>query len=173
MGKNKNKESTLVGSALIYTISTFLLKGINFITIPIFTNLLTTADYGITAIYTTWSGLITIFIGLGINGTIGSAKANLDEKEYREYLSSNMFLATISFVIILLMTILLRNWISAFLGLSEFLCIVLVINSFFSFVISFVSAMYTFDKAPKKYLKLSVITTILNVIVSLDRKSVV
>lgn len=167
MVNKKKKETSLVGAAMLYTIGTFLLKGINFITMPIFTNLLTTKDFGIIAIYTTWSGVFTIFIGLGINGTIGSAKANLSENEYREYLSSNMFLATISFIVILLMTILLNDLVSSLLGLSKFLCIVLVINSFFTFVINFVSSVYAFDKEPKKHLKLSIITTVLNIILSI------
>lgn len=160
-------KSSLFTSAMLYTIGSFLLKGINFFTIPIFTRLLSTTDYGITSIYTTWSGLFAIFIGLGINGTIGSAKANLDEKEYREYLSSNMFLSTGAFLIILILISIFNNKISIIVGLSSSLCILLVIQSFFSFVISFISSVYTFDKEPIKYLKLSFITTLLNIIVSI------
>ena len=161
------KESNLFTSAMLYTIGSFLLKGINFFTIPIFTRLLNTANYGITSIYTTWSGLFAIFVGLGINGTIGSAKANLDENEYKEYLSSNMFLSTVVFLIILILISIFKKKLSIVVGLSSSLCILLVIQSFFSFVISFISSVYTFDKEPIKYLKLSFITTLLNIIVSI------
>lgn len=162
-----NKKNSLANLAIWYTVGNFMLKGINFFTLPLFTRLLSTSDYGVTAIYTTWSGMFAIFIGLGINGTIGSAKANLVDEEYSEYLSSTMFLSTISFLSILFIAIIFNKKLSIMLGLNSFLCIIMIIQSFFNFVISFMSAVYTFDKEPKKYLILSSITTIFNIIISI------
>ena len=158
---------TLVNSALVYTIGTLLLKGINFFTLPIFTNLLTTTDYGITVMYTTWSGLFSILIGLGINGTVGVAKSNLEEEEYKEYLSSTLFLSTISFIIILFLYILFKNQFNYVIQISDSLLVIMIIQSFFSFVINFLLSIYTFEKEAKKYLYLSLLTTILNVIISI------
>lgn len=151
---------TLVNSALVYTIGTLLLKGINFFTLPIFTNLLTTTDYGITVMYTTWSGLFSILIGLGINGTVGVAKSNLEEEEYKEYLSSTLFLSTISFIIILFLYILFKNQFNYVIQISDSLLVIMIIQSFFSFVINFLLSIYTFEKEAKKYLYLSLLTTI-------------
>ena len=82
--KSLLKGNTLLNSAIWYTVGTFLLKGINFFTTPIFTNLLSTEEFGIITIYSTWSAIFAIIVGLSMNGTIGSAKANLGDKEYNE-----------------------------------------------------------------------------------------
>lgn len=165
--KNKIENKGLINSALLYTVGNFFIKGVNFFTIPIFTRILTVNDYGVNSIYLTWSSILAIFMGLGIQGTIGSAKSNLNEKEYREYLSSTLFLATISFLIISLITIIFSDNLSRVLGLKNSILFILVIHSFFTFVINFASAKYTFDQEPKKYLKVSLIVTLINVILSI------
>lgn len=165
--KKRLKKNGLIISSLLYTMGSFFIKGINFFTLPIFTRLLDTTDYGMFTIYTTWNGLISIFIGLGINGTIGSAKANLDESEYNEYLSTNMFMATLLFIFVLFISVVFNKEISNIIGLSDLLCVLLIIHSFFSFVVNFMSSVYTFDKQPKKYLALSLIITLLNVGISI------
>lgn len=162
-----NNKKKLFNSALVYTLGNFMLRGISFFTIPIFTRILTTQDYGIFSIFSTWVGVLSIFIGLGINGTIGVAKGNMEDDEYREYLSSTLFLATISFAVILAISLIFGGQIGSLINLSKILVIILVIQSFCSFIISFITAKYTFDQEPKKYLMLSFVTTIINVIVSI------
>ena len=161
------KEKSFINLALVYTVGNFLLKGINFFTVPIFTKILSTNDYGITAIYSTWSGILTILIGLGVNGTVGSARGNLQEDEYNEYLSTNMFLTTIVFGIFIIMSILFKEYLGNILKINSKLIIILVINSFFNYIISLISSIYTFDKEANKYLLLSFITTILNITISI------
>lgn len=159
--------NALLNSAIWYTIGTFVLKGVNFFATPIFTNLLSTEEYGIITIYSTWTSILSIVIGLGINGTIGSAKANLEEEEYREYLSSTLFLATLSFFVIGMGVLIFRNQLEVILGLSVPIIIILLFESFFSFAISFGTTVYTFERNHKAYLASSAITTIINLILSI------
>ncbi|MBM6860990.1 oligosaccharide flippase family protein, partial [Clostridium saudiense] len=157
----------LLNSAIWYTIGTFILKGVNFFTTPIFTNLLDTNEFGVTTIYSTWSAIFAIIIGIGINGTVGSAKANLNEKDYEEYLSSTLFLATISFFVIGIASLIFRHPLEGLLGLSVPIIIVLLFESFFSFVISFTTSVFTFERNHKAYLFTSAITTLINVTLSI------
>ena len=161
------KGNTLLNSAIWYTIGTFILKGVNFFTTPIFTNLLTTNEFGIITIYSTWSAIFAIIIGIGINGTIGSAKVNLDAEEYKEYLSSTLFLSTISFFVIGMGTLIFRNQLEGLLGLTVPVIIVLVVESFFSFIISFATSVFTFERNHKAYLFTSAIITVINIILSI------
>ncbi len=161
------RENTLLNSAIWYTIGTFILKGVNFFTTPIFTNLLTTEDYGVITIYSTWSAIFSIVIGLGINGAIGSAKANLDKADYEEYLSSTLFLSTVSFFIIGSISLIFRNGLEEVLGLSIPIIIVLLFESYFAFVISFGTSVFTFERNHRAYLASSAITTIINIILSI------
>ena len=161
------KKNSLLNSAIWYTIGTFILKGVNFFTTPIFSRLLSTDDYGVVTIYSTWTAIVSILIGMGINGTVGSAKANLDENEYSEYLSSTLFLGTISFLFVILGTLIFRESLKNVLGLNSYIIILLVFESFFSFVISFVTSIFTFNRNHKMYLLTSTVTTVINIVVSI------
>lgn len=164
--KSLLKGNTLLNSALWYTIGTFLLKGINFFTTPIFTNLLSTDEFGIITIYSTWSAIFSIIVGLSMNGTIGSAKANLNDKEYKEYLSSTLFLGTISFAMICIVSLIFKNELANIFGLKSSLILILLFESFFAFVINYVTAVFTFNRNYKAFLFTSAISTIINVIAS-------
>lgn len=162
---NKN---TMVKSAFWYTVGSFFLRGVNFLTTPIFIRLLTEAEIGKVTVYSTWVAIGAIVLGLGVDGTIGSAKANLAKEEYEEYLSSVLFLATLSFISISFVSIIFRESLSVLMGIDSDLIFILLVQSFFSFVISFVSATFTFEKNHKSYLTVSCLTTILNIILSIS-----
>ena len=69
-------------AGLWFTICGFIQKGISFVTVPIFTRLLTTAQYGTVSVYNSWLSLVSIFCTLnlfyggfnnGIRGSTGKA----------------------------------------------------------------------------------------------------
>lgn len=72
-----------VKAAFWFTISSFLQRGISFITIPIFTRLLSTEDYGFTSIYYSWSGIFSIIVTLNLGGG-GFNNAMLKYKDRRD-----------------------------------------------------------------------------------------
>ena len=53
-------------SGVWYTASNFLVKGIVFITTPIFTRLLTKTDFGLYNNYVSWLAIITIIVTTNI-----------------------------------------------------------------------------------------------------------
>ncbi|MEG0297762.1 MAG: oligosaccharide flippase family protein [Clostridium sp.] len=156
-------QNSLLNSALWYTVGTFLLKGINFLTMPIFTSLLGDSGFGTMSLYSTWSSIFAVFIGLGISGTISSAAVNIDKDEYDQYLSSTLFLSTISFIVVMILFLIFKNPLTNFIGFSSNLIILLIVQSFFSFVIDFVSSKFVFDKNHRSYLIVSAIVTFINV----------
>ncbi|ASW43552.1 lipopolysaccharide biosynthesis protein [Clostridium isatidis] len=162
------KKNTLVNSALWYTIGSFVLKGVNFLTVPVFTELLTTTEMGKVTVYSTWNAIAVILVGLGIEGTVGVAKANLKEKEYPEYLSSSLILATFSFVVMFILINIFKKQLLVLTGLEAGLLFLLLTQSFFSFVTSFVLSTYTFARKYKAYLGVSFLSTILNIVLSIS-----
>lgn len=63
--KKKYKELNLpVRAALWFTVCQFLQKGINMVTTPVFTRLLSTSEYGIASTYGSWSEVFVIIICL-------------------------------------------------------------------------------------------------------------
>ena len=62
---NKYKEMpAAVRTSVWFTVCQFLQRGISFITVPIFTRLLTTEEYGICNIYYAWFDVFILFTSL-------------------------------------------------------------------------------------------------------------
>ena len=78
-----------------YTVSNFLTKSIGFITTPIFTRLLTHAEFGDFSNYTSWLSIFMIFVSLNLESTFISARYDY-EKEFDEYILSTLVLSSIS-----------------------------------------------------------------------------
>ena len=56
-----------IKAGLWFTICNLLQKGISFITVPIFTRIMSTEDYGLYSIYISWYSIMTIFATLHLS----------------------------------------------------------------------------------------------------------
>ena len=59
--------SKVIKAGIWFTICNFLQKAVSFITIPIFTRLLTTYEYGQYSVYLSWHNIFTIFATLNLS----------------------------------------------------------------------------------------------------------
>ena len=78
-----------------YIIGNYLLKGITFLSAPIFTRLLTTEEYGDFGAYIAYESIFYIILGLALHSSITNAKYEYKEK-FNEYVSSLVLLSGIS-----------------------------------------------------------------------------
>ena len=76
-------------ASLWFLICGFLQKGISLITTPIFTRLLTTAEYGQYNVFHSWLGMAGIFVTLSLSGGV-YAQGLVKFSEQRKALSSSM-----------------------------------------------------------------------------------
>ncbi|MBQ6385773.1 MAG: oligosaccharide flippase family protein [Lachnospiraceae bacterium] len=69
-------------ASMWYLISSFLQKGISVISTPIFTRLLTTAEYGRYSVFNSWLGIVTVFVTLRLYyGVFGQGLVKFDERK--------------------------------------------------------------------------------------------
>ena len=68
MGKTPNRV------IIINVLCTALLNGISMIMMPVYSHLLGTDNYGLSSIYTTWSTIFSIIIGLQLASSIAVAQ---------------------------------------------------------------------------------------------------
>ncbi|MCI8469269.1 MAG: oligosaccharide flippase family protein [Eggerthellaceae bacterium] len=157
--------------ALFNILSTAIVSGINFITIPVFTRMLDTSGFGLINVYTAWVQVGTIFVGLQANGSIASARANLPESEQGSYQISVLVMSLIPFSVILGLAVLLIQPLSSLLLMPPPLIICAVLQSFGAFVVSLFSMRYIFRKQAQLNLLISVglcvVTTLLSVVLIL------
>lgn len=77
-----------VKASVAYTVCNILQKSLSFITLPLFTRLLTTEQYGQYSVYASWSAILTIFITLYLSsGSFFKAMVKFEDAR-QQYLAS-------------------------------------------------------------------------------------
>ena len=107
MSKNK-----LLSSSLAYTIGNLLIQGLSFITLPIYTRVMTQEDYGNYNLYTSWVSIFTIFIGLQISGSFSIAKIKY-EQDFVNYIRTSTSVATIFFVLFSIVSLIFHDFLES------------------------------------------------------------
>lgn len=88
-------------SSIAFIVCSFILKGISFLTTPIFTRLMDTSQYGIIATYNSWVSILDVFALLGLTS---AGVFNVGLNEYRDqrdsYISTVLTLCNIVTVLV-------------------------------------------------------------------------
>ena len=94
MDKINNKSVSFVKIGIIYTVSNLIVKGISFLTTPIFTRLMSQSDYGQFSSIASWANIISIIVTLGLYSSISRAKYDYGDR-INEYMSTIIILGNI------------------------------------------------------------------------------
>lgn len=153
--------------AMLNLLSTVLVSGINFLTIPLFTRLLGTGGFGVVSIYTTWAQVLTVIVGLQAVGTLASAQSTLADSEQNSYQASVLQLVPLSAAIGALSLALWLPDISRLLKLAEPAVVLLIAQSAGMAVSNFFIMRFTLRREAQRSLILSVSLAAVSVIASL------
>ncbi len=137
-------EKKAIKSASWYVISNLLIKALSFITAPIFMHILLPSEYGVVSNFFAWEAIIAVFVGLGIDYSIGRAKLDY-EKEFDTYLSSVQLLCIFAVIIIATILMLFKNRFTSISGITQNLIIVLVLYSLTKSFIAFFQSKLRFE----------------------------
>lgn len=74
-------------ASVFYLLGNLFNKGIGFLTVPIFTRILSTSDYGIVTTYNSWIGILAMLFGFALHMSIRRAFVDY-KKEIDEFMSS-------------------------------------------------------------------------------------
>lgn len=127
-----------------YTISNIMIKAISIITVPIYTRMLSTSEYGLVSIFNSWYVLLLIICSLDLDLSIGRAKQDFHGK-LSEYIGSMQVLSALFSIILFSIVFIFIEPISNFMELNKILIILLAIYLFFSVTISLVQAQYRYE----------------------------
>ena len=154
------KNHKVVKAGSWYILTDFFIKGITFLTIPIFTRLLSTEDYGIVSLYTTWVSIFTVVLGLSLNSSITKAKYDFKE-DFDSYVSSIIFFSFLIFVLYILIFSIFNKKIQSIVCFSGFLFYFMLFQAYFSFIRT---SLITKLRVEYKYKKISFISILINII---------
>ena len=120
--------STAVKAALWFTVCNMVQRGINFLTMPIFTRIMPTADYGTYTVYNSWYTIIVIFATLNLSAFVfskGMVKFSEDRDGFELSLQSLNLTITAGMLCIYL---LLQTFINKFTGLSTVIMLLMFLQ---------------------------------------------
>lgn len=158
--------SKLVKSSFIYTLGAVLIQGLSFITMPIYTRIISQEVFGQYSLYTSWMALIGLFIGIQTVGSLSIAKVKFAD-EYDRYAAHALSLSTLSFVTVFSLAFVCRTYLAAYLGFPESVFLLLVVQSFIGYVGGFLGQYFIQLQRAKENLILSATTAVTSVILSL------
>lgn len=159
---NTLKSSKLVKASFWYTIGNVFIKGVNFITIPLYTNLMTVDEYGLINNFLAMVAIMGIFVGLSLEGSINNANFEFKNK-IKEYLSSVLFLSTLAFLGIFIFGNLMYLFQNTYFSISHTIFIFLIFQAYATFLVHYLGAYFTINVQYFRYLGLSFLHIIMNV----------
>lgn len=160
------KTSKAVKAGIGYTIGNYLVKGLAFLTIPIFSRLLTVDDFGLYNIYVAYESILYVIIGFSVHACVKNAKYDYKEK-FDEFVSSIVLLSVISMVVWIIAAFVLFTFRSEVLGMNRLITVMLIFNSFGSSILLIYNTYIGLYYEYKSYLLLSVANSVLNISFSL------
>ena len=159
-------ESKALRSGIGYTIGNILIKGINFLTLPIFSRLLSPEEFGVYNIFISYDAILFVIMGMALHASIQSANLEFRGK-INQYTSSVSLVYIGNALLFLAIAALFYRQLSGLLDLPPVAVFLLVLGSFSSAVITLYNTRVSLDYAYRKYLLVSACNSISNVGVSL------
>ena len=158
-------KNTALKAGLGYTIGNVLVKGINFLTLPLFSRLLTTAEFGVYNVFLSYDAILSVLVGFAMATSVKSA--HYEFKKTDEYVSSISLIYILNSVFYLAIIFIGGQRLSSLMGFSELVLLLLVPFSFGGAIIQLYNERISLDYEYKKYLVISLLNSVGNVIVSL------
>ena len=162
--KNAN---VAVKASIWFTICSIVQKGISVITMPIFTRLMNTEQYGRYNVFLTWYNILILLITLNVHTEIFN-KGLIDHSERRdEYTASQagLLIALTAFWIVLYLPF--REFFNQLLGLTTVLVLFMIFEILGTALVGLWSARKRFEFDYLKIVKLTLSMSILNPIVGI------
>ena len=159
-------ESKALRSGVGYTLGNILIKGINFLTLPIFSRLLSPEEFGVYNVFASYDMILFVLIGLAMHTSIQSANLEFRGK-INSYTSSISLIYVLNALVALVVAVLFRKALGELLSLPPASLTILVLGSFSTAVIQLYNTRISLDYSYKKYLLVSACSSILNISLSL------
>lgn len=163
MGSDSNKKAVKAGAG--YVIGNYMLKGITFLSAPIFSRLLSTEDFGIVSVYMSYEAIFSIIVGMALHSSVNNAKYRYKDK-LDEYMSTMVLMQIISTGIWMILANLFFGFYEERFGFNRSIVILLVIHCLASALFQLYNIYIGLSYQYKSFLKVSSINAISNIALS-------
>lgn len=160
------KKNKAVSAGIGYTLGNILIKGINFLSIPVFSRLLTTEEFGVYNVFISYEAILYVVVGMALHSCLRSANIKYKGK-IDEFTSSISIIYLINCLILLILGLLFNGSIHNITDFSLVEIILLVFYSFSTALLALYNNRIAIDYEYKDYLFVSLLNTLGNVFISL------
>lgn len=143
--RQKQKSVSANSQAIYNVLSTVILSGINFLTIPIFTRVLGAENYGLFSVYNSWLLIIACMMGLKTQASIGTAMYEFKE-DYPSYRSGTLLFGTIISAVLVIVGCIFVAPLSELLLYPPTVVVVLFLCAFAQYVVEFSKGCFVYEK---------------------------
>lgn len=151
-----------VKASIAYTLCGILQKGLSFITIPIFARLLTTEQYGQYTVYSSWLGIIIIFITLNLPyGSFATAMIKYENKR-DEYIAAAEGVCIFLSGVFLILYVPFRDFWNKVFDMPTFMIIIMVLEILSSTAILLWSGKKRFEYKYKSVIYVTLVLSVLS-----------
>lgn len=157
-----NGISVQAKAVLWFTGCNFLQKGVSFITVPIFTRMMSTDEYGVYSLYTSWYQILLIVTSLYLfNGVFDNAMSKFSEDRDRFAASVQGLSITVTVFVFIIFVATNRLWEQA-LGLPKKFIVLMFVEMLVAPSLYYWSARQRFEYQYKRLVFITVSKTIIN-----------
>ena len=161
-----NNSSQALKAGAWYTISNIALKAISIVTAPIFTRLLTPADYGKFNNFFSWQTILACVFGLCLNYSIGRAKIDYKD-DFNGFISSIQTLSALVGLCLLVLALPFIGPLSTFMEIDKGLLISLLVMLIVSPSIDYLQSKFRFEYRYKENVLIALINSVGTVLISI------
>lgn len=155
----EKKSNKIINAGLGYTLGNILIKGISFLTIPLYTRLMTTGDYGLYNTYVAYVGIVTFLVCLGLDPTLKNAEQDFSEHK-GTYLSTVYILTLAATTVLLGLLFFFGNQLEKVVNIDAILLIMMVINAEAAAIINIYNIKLSLSYSSRRYLGIACFQTI-------------
>lgn len=159
-------KSKVVSAGIWYTVGNMLIKGINFLSLPLFSRLLNTEEFGIYNVFVSYEAILYVIIGMAIHSSIRSANIKF-KGNINEYTSSVSIIYLANAMIMLFIALIFNKQLSKLLAFDKLIIVLLIFYSLGSALLSLYNNYISLEYSYKKYLLVSFLNSVGNVCISL------
>lgn len=155
------EKDKVIKAGIGYTVGNYMLKGLSFLTVPVFARLLSPADFGVFNKYLAYQCIVFLMVGMALHTSLKNAKYKYGEK-FSAYNSCCILIALLNLAVWLIVCNWAYGYYGEWIGFSRTIINLLLLDSFGTALIQFFNAYVGLDYKYTSFLKISAFNALMN-----------
>lgn len=168
MNSKKKGDKRYLKAGIGYTLANYLIKGLSFITLPIFVRLMSTADYGNFNTYVAYESMLSVVLGLALHASLKNAKIRYGSKrEFENYTAACIQMGILSTAVIVIISNIFYPILLKMLDLTRLVFNILLIQSYAVALLTLYNSYVSLEYKYKSYFIVSLVNAVSTTAVSI------